>query len=70
MDKTDMQLAAIQAISNNKLDFDEKDIVQPSRQTKRDSRHLLTRQAFLSMFGSQQLTQSLRGNELEQQLQS
>ena len=29
MDRTNVQLAAIQAISNNKFDFDEEDIMQP-----------------------------------------
>ena len=64
-----VQLAAIQVISNNELNFDDEDFIQPQCQSKRGGRHLLTRQAFLSMFNFQQLMQSSRGNELEQQLQ-
>ena len=69
IDKTNVQLAAMQAISNNELDFDEENIMQLPRQSRHGGRHLLTRQAFLFKFGSQQLTQSSSGNELEQQFQ-
>ena len=50
MDKTNVQLAAMQAISNNKLNFDEEDIMQPPRQSRCGGRHLWTRQASISTF--------------------